>query len=76
MTTAQQEGGSAGGPTVLRILLGAHLRRLRETTFLLGAPAVQVDMKKAALVSIALARFDAHPQGVLRWMLIPRLAGD
>src|SRR2546421_12665442 len=30
MTTPAQEGGSAGGPTVLRILLGAHLRRLRE----------------------------------------------
>ena len=30
MTTAQPEGGAAGGPTVLRMLLGAHLRRLRE----------------------------------------------
>ena len=30
MTTAQQEGGAGGGPTVLRMLLGAHLRRLRE----------------------------------------------
>jgi len=30
VTTAQPEGGSAGGPTVLRMLLGAHLRRLRE----------------------------------------------
>lgn len=30
MTTGQPEGGSAGGPTVLRMLLGAHLRRLRE----------------------------------------------
>ena len=29
MTMAQPEGGS-GGPTVLRMLLGAHLRRLRE----------------------------------------------
>jgi hypothetical protein len=29
VTTAQQDGGSAG-PTVLRILLGAQLRRLRE----------------------------------------------
>jgi phosphohistidine phosphatase len=44
--------------------------------WLLGAPAVQVDMKKAALVSIELGRFDARPQGVLRWMLIPRLTGD
>lgn len=30
MTTGIPEGGSAGGPTVLRMLLGAHLRRLRE----------------------------------------------
>src|SRR2546421_2397623 len=28
--TASPEGGAAGGPTVLRMLLGAHLRRLRE----------------------------------------------
>lgn len=30
MTTGSPEGGAAGGPTVLRMLLGAHLRRLRE----------------------------------------------
>lgn len=30
MTTGTPEGGSSGGPTVLRMLLGAHLRRLRE----------------------------------------------
>lgn len=30
MITAQPDGGSAGGPTVLRMLLGAQLRRLRE----------------------------------------------
>ena len=30
MTTAQPDGGATGGPTVLRMLLGAHLRRLRE----------------------------------------------
>jgi Domain of unknown function (DUF5753)/Helix-turn-helix domain len=30
VTAAQQDGGSSGGPTVLRMLLGAHLRRLRE----------------------------------------------
>jgi Domain of unknown function (DUF5753)/Helix-turn-helix domain len=30
VTTAQQDSGSAGGPTVLRILLGSQLRRLRE----------------------------------------------
>jgi hypothetical protein len=31
VTTAQPQGGSNGGPTVLRMLLGVHLRRLRET---------------------------------------------
>lgn len=31
MTTAQPESGATGGPTVLRILLGAQLRRLRES---------------------------------------------
>jgi hypothetical protein len=30
VTTAQSDGGSASGPTVLRILLGSQLRRLRE----------------------------------------------
>jgi transcriptional regulator with XRE-family HTH domain len=30
LTTVQPETGSTGGPTVLRMLLGAHLRRLRE----------------------------------------------
>ena len=30
MTTALYDAGSGGGPTVLRIMLGAHLRRLRE----------------------------------------------
>lgn len=30
MSTAQPYAGSAGGPTVLRLLLGAELRRLRE----------------------------------------------
>src|SRR5215217_5586950 len=31
LTTPAYDGGSAGGPTVLRILLGANLRRLRES---------------------------------------------
>jgi len=30
VSTAEQEGGSAGGPTVRRMLLGAQLRRLRD----------------------------------------------
>jgi hypothetical protein len=30
VTTNAPEGGAGGGPTILRMLLGAHLRRLRE----------------------------------------------
>lgn len=30
MTTAPPDGGSGGGPTALRMLLGTHLRKLRE----------------------------------------------
>jgi phosphohistidine phosphatase len=44
--------------------------------WLLGAPAVKVEMKKGALVRIDVDRFGPRPQGVLRWMLTPRLAGS
>jgi phosphohistidine phosphatase len=41
--------------------------------FLLGCPALQVDMKKAALVRIDCDHFGAQPRGVLKWMLTPGL---
>ena len=44
--------------------------------WLLGAPALQVDMKKAGLVRIDIDRFGPQPNGLLRWMLVPRLAGE
>ena len=43
--------------------------------FLLGTPALQIDLKKAGLLRIDLDHWGARPQGVLRWMLTPRLAG-
>ena len=43
------------------------------TAFLLGCPALQVDMKKAALVRIDVDHFGADPRGVLKWMLTPGL---
>jgi hypothetical protein len=39
--------------------------------YLLGAPALQVDMKKAALMRIDVDRFGPRPAGVLKWMLTP-----
>ena len=45
--------------------------------WLLGSPAMQVEMKKGALARIDVERFGPKPEGVLRWLLIPRLAaGD
>jgi phosphohistidine phosphatase len=43
------------------------------TAFLLGCSALQVDMKKAALVRIDMDRFGAEPRGLLKWMLTPGL---
>jgi len=40
---------------------------------LLGAPAMHVDLKKAALVRIDEENFSGAPRGILKWMLTPRL---
>ena len=42
--------------------------------YLLNAPGLQVDMKKSAVVRIDLGTFGAVPRGVLRWMIVPKLA--
>ncbi len=44
------------------------------TAFLLQSPNLQVDFKKGTIVRIDLEKFGAEPRGVLKWMLIPRLA--
>jgi phosphohistidine phosphatase len=41
--------------------------------YVLGAPQLQVDMKKAALVRVDIESFGAQPRGVLKWMLTPKL---
>jgi phosphohistidine phosphatase len=43
--------------------------------YLLGAPSLQVDMKKGALVRVDMEHFGAQPRGVLRWMVTPKLGG-
>ena len=42
--------------------------------YLLNSPALQVEMKKSAMVRIDVEGFRAVPHGVLRWMITPRLA--
>jgi phosphohistidine phosphatase len=57
------------------ILLAGHEPLLAHlAAHLLNAPALQVDMKKSAMVRIDVAAFGPLPRGVLRWMIIPKLA--
>lgn len=59
------------------ILLAGHEPLLSTlVAFLLGCPSLQVRMKKAALVSLEIEAELAQPQGVLLWMLTPKLTGD
>jgi len=46
----------------------------RLTAHLLGTPSMQVDFKKGALARIDMDRFGAQPGGVLKWMLVSKLA--
>jgi phosphohistidine phosphatase len=58
------------------LLAAGHEPMMSATVaWLLGCPPMQVDMKKGALARIDLDRFGPKPQGLLRWLLIPRLAG-
>jgi phosphohistidine phosphatase len=57
------------------ILLASHEPLMSATVaFLLGAPGLHVDMKKAALVRVDVDRFGPQPLGVLKWMLTPGVA--
>ena len=43
--------------------------------FLLGAPELNVDYKKGAMMRIDLGSFGVRPRGVLRWFFSPSVAG-
>jgi phosphohistidine phosphatase len=43
--------------------------------YLLGSPQLYVDFKKGAILRVDLDQFGSAPRGVLRWMLVPKLAG-
>jgi len=54
------------------ILLASHEPLMSTAAaHLLGSPALQVDMKKAALVRVDCERLGRDPRGVLKWMLTP-----
>jgi phosphohistidine phosphatase len=58
------------------ILIAGHEPLLSQmTAFILSAPALRVEMKKAAMVRIDIESFGPIPRGTLRWMITPKLAG-
>ena len=61
--------------TETAILLAGHEPLMSALmAYLLNTPALQVDMKKAALVRIDCERVGPEPRGVLKWMLTPAVA--
>jgi len=59
------------------VLLASHEPLMSSlAAFLLGSPALEVDMKKGALVRVDCDRQGSQPKGVLKWMLTPALAGE
>jgi phosphohistidine phosphatase len=57
------------------ILLAGHQPHMSSlAAFLLDSPALEVDMKKAALVRIDCERISQRPGGLLKWMLTPAVA--
>jgi len=39
-----------------------------------GCRNLQIDFKKGAMACVTIDRFGSEPQGVLRWMVTPKLA--
>jgi phosphohistidine phosphatase len=57
------------------VLLAGHEPLLsRLVAYLLNAPALRVEMKKAGLVRVDIETMRAHPHGILKWMIVPKLA--
>jgi phosphohistidine phosphatase len=58
------------------ILLAGHEPLLSLlVAYLLAAPGLRVEMKKAAMVRIDVETLGPLPRGTLRWMITPKLAG-
>jgi phosphohistidine phosphatase len=57
------------------LLLIGHEPLLSQVVgYLLGAPGLRVELKKAGLVRIQIERFTPAPSGTLQWFLTPKLA--
>jgi phosphohistidine phosphatase len=60
---------------VMQLMLVGHEPMLSKlVAFLLNSSALMVDVKKGALIRIDVEGFGAQPRGILRWMVVPKLA--
>jgi phosphohistidine phosphatase SixA len=59
-----------------QVVLSSHNPLCAELTgYLLASPQLYIDFKKGAIVRIDFDQFGGSPHGLLRWMLVPKLAG-
>jgi phosphohistidine phosphatase len=57
------------------LLIAGHEPLLsRVVAFLLRCPALRLDLKKGAMVRIAIETLKPEPHGILKWILTPKLA--
>jgi phosphohistidine phosphatase len=74
--SAQRVWNEIRAHDVEELLMAGHEPLLSMVVaYLLGSPAMQVHMKKAALVSIELETPGQQPRGALSWMLTPKVTG-
>jgi phosphohistidine phosphatase len=60
---------------VMQLMLVGHEPLLSKVVaFLLNSPSLQIDVKKGALIRIDIETFGAQPHGLLKWMVVPKLA--
>ena len=60
---------------MMQLMLVGHEPLLSQVVaFLLNSSSLQIDVKKGALIRIDVDGYSAQPHGVLKWMLVPKLA--
>lgn len=59
-----------------KVLIAGHEPLLSQAVgFLLRCPALQLDLKKGALVSLEVDSAESEPRGTLKWVLTHKIAG-
>lgn len=56
------------------VLVGHNPQFAELAGYLLGAPELQIDVKKGSLLRIDFESLSSQPKGILRWFLIAKLA--